>query len=230
MPVLMPNYRTSAESKEILRLLQRSGTTEGNFFWQSFETEKKIIPIIHIEIDFVARDVMISFENYNYEIDLDRPLYVKLELNQTVFKVEKFIFINGEIHFAIPEEVKTLELRHKPRFILPPNKEKTFSLRPVQATTGGGGAQLLKVKAIDISSEGIGILVSEMNRSFLRNNRILWLTELGPIELKHPILAEVVYLQSNQNNGKRSSSKEIRAGLKLSGFIPDGQFEQFCHF
>lgn len=226
MPVLMPNYRTSAESKEILRLLQRSGTSEGNFFWQSFDNSKRVIPILHIELDFVARDVMISFENYNFEVDPDRPLFVKLELNQTVFKVEKFTFINGEIHFAIPEEVKTLELRTKPRFVLPVDKDKTFSLKPVQA---GAGNQQLKVKAIDICAEGIGIVVSEMNRSFLRNNRILWLTELGKIELKHPILAEVVYLQTYQTTGKLSKNKEVRAGLKLSGIIPEAQYEHFCN-
>lgn len=226
MPVLMPNYRTSAESKEILRLLQRSGTTEGNFFWQSFDNSKRVIPILHIELDFVARDVMISFENYNFEVDPDRPIFVKLELNQTVFKVEKFTFINGEIHFAIPEEIKTLELRTKPRFVLPLEKDKTYSLKPVQA---GAGTQQLKVKAIDICAEGIGIVVSEMNRSFLRNNRILWLTELGKIELKHPILAEVVYLQTYQTTGKLSKNKEVRAGLKLSGIIPEAQYEHFCN-
>ena len=226
MPTLMSNYRTSAESKEILRLLQRSGTTEGNFFWQSFDNSKRVIPVLHIELDFVARDVMISFENYNFEVDPDRPIFVKLELNQTVFKVEKFTFINGEIHFAIPEEVKTLELRTKPRFVLPLDKDKTYSLKPVQA---GAGNQQLKVKAIDICAEGIGIVVSEMNRSFLRNNRILWLTELGKIELKHPILAEVVYLQTYQTTGKLSKNKEVRAGLKLSGIIPEAQFEHFCN-
>lgn len=68
-----------------------------------------------------------------------------------------------------------------------------------------------------------------MNRSFLRNNRILWLTELGKIELKHPILAEVVYLQTYQTTGKLSKNKEVRAGLKLSGIIPEAQFEHFCN-
>lgn len=226
MPVLMPNYRTSVESKEILRLLQRSGTIEGNFFWQSVAGNKKIVPIVHIEIDFVARDVMVAFENYNFEVDPDSPIFVKLETNQTVFKVSQFTFINGEIHFAIPEEVKTLEMRAKPRFVLPVEKEKTYSLKPVQ---NGAGTQQLKVKAVDICEDGIGIIVSEMNRSFLRHNRILWLTELAGIELKHPILAEVVYLQSHQQGMKLSRNKEVRAGLKLSGTIPDAQFEHFCH-
>ncbi len=169
---------------------------------------------------------MISFENYNFEVDPDQTLFVKLETNQTVFKVEKFTFVNGEIHFPIPQEVKTLEMRSKPRFLLTGKKEKTFSLRGVQS---GSGNQLLKVKAVDICEDGIGILVSEMNRTYLRHNRILWLTELSGVELKHPILAEVVYLQSYQQGMKASKFREVRAGLKLSGIIPEVVYEQFCH-
>lgn len=227
MSSLIQNYRTSAESKEILRLLQRSGTIEGNFFWQSLATGKRIIPITHIEIDFVARDVKVVFESQKFDLDVAQIIFVKLETNQTVFKVKDFTYNNGELHFAIPDEVKTLEHRIEKRLVVPPTREKTLCLRAVQSNST---TQELKVKAVDISYDGLGICVSETNRSFIRHNRILWLTELNGNELRHPILAEVVYIQSHAAHFRSlGKGHELRVGLKLSAAIPQQAFQQFLN-
>jgi hypothetical protein len=86
----------------------------------------------------------------------------------------------------------------------------------------------IEVRAIDVSRYGLGLSISEHNRSFLKNNRILWLTKLGEHRLQYPMLGEVVYINSDVEPRRESRrAKELKVGLKLSGVLPPDIFNAF---
>jgi hypothetical protein len=224
---IIENYRSSQDYREILRVLQKSTSLQENFLWQTQSNGRSIIPIHHFEIDFVTREVVIYFDKRKFKIDQSLPLYVKLDYRMTVFKVSDFIETAEALHFGFPKEIRALELRGTNRIALPTDPEHSVALKP----SLGGNLELgneIKVRVSDVSQSGIGLIVSDQNRSFLRNNRILWVTALGDHRLITPILAEIVYM--NAETDVRSQSKrpkEFKVGLKLSGMIPTDAFKSF---
>lgn len=220
---LANQYRTSLEYKEILRILQKASTSTENFFWQTNEAGRHVVKIHQFEIDFVAREVVLYFDQAKVFENI--PLFLKIDYRDTVFKVQEFSVGQNTVSFPVPKEVKTLELRSKPRFSF--NKPNKFmGIKPSLANQENGHELLVKVA--DISQDGMGILISENNRQFLKNNRIIWITKLQEEELPYPVLAEVVYINSevDQSFDKRKQ-RELRVGLKLSAMIPLAAIESF---
>lgn len=225
----LDNYRSTREYREILRILQRSSALQENIVWQSHALGKTIIPIQHLEIDFVSREVVVSFDPHLYKIEPELPIYVKLDYRTTVFKVSNFRATGSSLHFSFPGEIKTQEFRVNPRYNLIKEEMKYVTLRPSIRGNGYEFSNELKVRAVDISYFGLGLIVSEQNRQFLKNNRILWITGLQDYPLTHPILAEVVYMNSEVDPVHKTDkkTKELKVGLKLSGVFPEDVFRGF---
>jgi hypothetical protein len=225
------NYRSSHEYREILRILQKSTTQAENILWQSQHLGKNVINLHHFEIDFVSREVVVSYDAGRFKIDQELPLYVKLDYRSSVFKVSQYRIRPNTIHFSFPVEVKTQELRLKPRHLFVPSVEKYVGLRPSMPSslTRDTGA-VLNVRVLDISEFGLGLLISENNRSFVKNNRILWITSLQGETLPYPVLAEVMYINTEVDPKYQvRKQKDLKVGLKLSGIIPDGTYHKFIH-
>jgi hypothetical protein len=100
-------------------------------------------------------------------------------------------------------------------------------LKPSLSGGRDSGNELF-VRAVDVSRYGLGLIISEHNRSFLKNNRILWITKLGEHQLDHPVLAEVVYM-NNEIDSKFivRKQKELKVGLKISGTFPSQAYKHF---
>ncbi len=221
------HYRSSLDYREILRILQKSSTLQENFLWQSNALGKNIIPIHHFEIDFVSREVVIYFDAQRYGVEKELPLYVKLDYHTSVFKVSEFREQQNSIHFAFPAEIKTMELRAHSRHQFLPNQDASVGLKPSLSGGRDGGSEL-QVRVLDVSQFGLGLLISEHNRSFLKNNRILWVTKLGEAKLDYPVLAEVVYMNSEvEPRFLTRKQKELKVGLKISGVFPEHLFKKF---
>lgn len=224
---ILESYRASSDYREILRILQKASSLQENFLWQSHALGRNIIPIHHFEIDFVTREVVIYFDTQRFHLEGELPLYVKLDYRTSVFKVTQYRRDSNSVHFAFPQEIKTLELRVSKRHQFQPNQDKTIGLKPSLSTGKELGSEL-SVRAVDISEYGLGLIVSEHNRSFLKNNRILWITKLGDHQLQHPILAEVVYM-NNEVDARfvNRKQKELKVGIKLSGVVPPEAYKHF---
>lgn len=224
---LAENYRSSLDYREILRILQKSTTLQENFLWQSHAMGKTVIPIHHFEIDFVTREVVVFYDSMRFKLDPELPLYVKLDYRTTVFKTADYFEKPNSVSFSFPREIKTLELRGARRFQIKDKIEERVSLRPSLIGTKDFGNEL-EVRVHDISETGLGLIVSEHNRSFLKNNRILWVTAIGGHKLHDPLLAEVVYMNNEFDSKlKGRKQKELKVGLKLSGMISADIFSNF---
>lgn len=223
----LDNYRSSLDYREILRILQKASALQDNFLWQSHSTGKNVVPIHHFEIDFVTREVVVYFDSNQFQVASDLPLYVKLDYRTSVFKIPEFRQMSNAVHFSFPKEVKTLELRTFQRHTFLPNHDKIVALKPSITGNRDPGNEL-KVRVFDISQFGMGLIVSESNRSYLKNNRILWVTRFADYELPFPILSEVVYINSEVDSRYQvKKMKELKVGLKLSGAFPEDLFQQF---
>ncbi len=225
----LSNYRSSVEHKEILRILQKSTTLEENIIWQTGGMARVVVPIQHFEIDFVSREIVIYYDSQNFKVDSDLTLYVKLEYRTSVFKVSEFRFGPNSIHFPFPAEVKTQELREGQRTYFTQEQEKFVTLKA--STTSNlskdRGASLI-VRTLDISPSGLGLIISENNRSFIKNNRILWVTSILGETLQYPILAEVMYINAEVDSKYQvKKQKDLKVGLKLSGVIPAEIYQNF---
>jgi len=222
----MDNYRSSTDYREILRILQKASSLQENFLWQSHTSGRTVVPVHHFEIDFVSREVVLFYNAKHFPIDTSIPLYVKLDYRTSVFKVQEYRrAAAGTLTFSFPKELKTLELRGASRHDLKSGAEKYIYLRPGLSTKGG--APEIVVKAIDASPGGLGVVVSEANRSYLKNNRILWITKLQDRPLERPILAEVVYITSEQEGHQTRKNRELKVGLKLSGELSHDALSTF---
>lgn len=196
--------------------------------WQSHAMGRTIIPIHHFEIDFVTREVVIYFDAQKYLIDTQLNLYVKLDYHTSVFKVTDYRMGMSSVYFSFPAEVKTQELRSSPRHSFSPNQDRTLSLRPALTGPYRETGHELQVRVMDVSDTGFGLIVSEHNRSFLKNNRILRITRVQNTNLETPVLAEVVYINNEvESKFQVKKQKHMKVGLKLSDAIPSDIYQQF---
>lgn len=214
--MLSESYRDCSSYREILRIVQKSSYLPGNLIWQSTPKGKIVLPASHLEIDFVSRGISLSFDAQKYTLDQNLPLYVKLEHRSSVFKVSSFAVGINSLHFSFPETLKTLELRSEQRFEFEEG-EKELSLKPSLGLLNADSGNEIKVRLVDLSRSGAGLLLSENNRSFIKKNKFLWLTEIDGKRLGDQILAEVVYTAKDDQNRKE---RALRVGLKLSSQIP----------
>lgn len=224
----LESYRSSSDYREILRILQKASTEQENLVWQSHALGKNVIPLRHFEIDFVAREVVIYFDTQRYLIDAELPLYVKLDYRTSVFKVTQYRQGLNSIHFPFPVEIKTQELRGKARHQFVPGEERSVTMKPSLTNLNRESGHELKVRVMDVSETGMGLIVSEHNRSFLKNNRILWLTQLHGKPLEYPILVEVVYINSEVDpKFVNRKQKDLKVGVKLSENLTPKLYQEF---
>ena len=225
---ILESYRSSTESREILRILQKSTVLQENIFWQPLFQGKTIVPIQFMEIDFISREVVLNFNSESYIINNHRPIYVKLEYRGSVFKVTDYKKKLNSLSFALPEHVKTQELRGCPRHSFKAEQEKFVTLKSSlkDSTSELGGK--LNVRAMDISEYGLGLVITEQNRNFLKNNRILWITGLQDTQLSSPIPAEVMYLNSEVDSKFQiKKQKTLKVGLKVPDSFPEAIYRRF---
>lgn len=224
----LESYRSSTDYREILRILQKASSEQENLIWQSQAMGRNIISLQHFEIDFVSREVVIYFDTQRYIIDPQLPIYVKLGYRTSVFKVSEYRPGQNAIHFSFPVEIKTQELRGKSRHQFSPGDDRSVVMKPSLTNLNRDSGHELKVRVMDVTQNGMGLIVSEHNRSFLKNNRILWITQLQGTQLTYPILAEVVYI-NNEIDAKfqNRKQKELKVGVKLSENFPQEIYQQF---
>lgn len=225
--MLSESYRTTTDFKEILRTLQKSSSLRDNLLWQTTSTGKKMIFPQHLEIDFVTRGVAIFFDTNKFSINPQLPLYVKLEYRQTIFKLTQFQLGPFGVHFPFPSTIKSKELRGVDRFTFTGPDDKFVCLRPTLNSQPHDSGSEIQVRLMDVSPEGVGMMISENNRSFLKNNKFLWLSEMAGHKLYDPILAEVVYMTGEiDNKFYKRKQKELKVGLKLSTSFPSDFYQK----
>lgn len=212
----LDRYRSVEEYREILRILQNSTESKENFLWQTTATGRVIIPILALEIDFISREVFVQLSpSMKDQIDPESTLYVKLNFKDSVFKISEYRQDKARIYFSFPAMIKTIEFRRKPRHIFKPEDNKYLIVRAGQDVNKDYGSEV-KTTVGDISETGAGLIVSENNRSFFKNNKILWLTGMQDTKLPQALLCEVVYINNDYDpNFINRKMKQVKVGIRF---------------
>jgi hypothetical protein len=220
MKPIMSLYRTSFDFDEILKILELSRIEGKNLLWQSILDERKITEIDEISFDLKARRVSVVCKENAELLDAKKDVYVKLAYKETVFKGKILKFRDKRVIISIPEEIKTQELRTYPRIRLSLEDEFAAQFSPFGPHSLLSATARINVRIVDISENGLGLIVSDKNRRLFKIGNDFWLAQIGEVSLPNKIIAKVVY-------NKAIKKSEFRVGVRLSASIPFGVFSAF---
>lgn len=219
------NYRSTKEYREILRILQNSGSHKDNFLWQNFDTLRQITSIKNLEIDFVAREVTAFLDPAVTVLDSSRSFFIKLDYKGSIFKVDSYKIEKNLVRFSFPKLIKTLELRGYKRYCLDPKNENLVCLKVSRTETKELSTEFF-IRVLDISYNGLGLLISDLNHSFLNQHKSVLITQIGSNKLSQPIKGEVLYLSDDFDSSYcKRKYRQKKFGLKLFSYIPETIFE-----
>lgn len=223
--MLLKNYRSPENLKEVYSLFERENYV-GAFIWQNHGLYRDRIFVQTLELKRSTDTLHLHLESsFTYDINND-DIYIYLPFRETVCKAKYLSHHGDRLMVLIPESIKTLETRTKPRFKFRPSDEKFVTLRFAKDTIHGRD---LKFPLIDISESGLAICMSHQNKELLNHGLSLVLTHLGKIPLPKPIPLKDVYLKpfKYKFRGKRINTN--RVGLQMNGVLKRFVLEGFAN-
>lgn len=224
---MLRNYRNSDNIKEISNILKNSANANDSFIWQNLDGKRFIFSLANIELNkkfmcFSAKVLGDKMPSYDPSV----VTYCKLDYKDTVFKVLIINIVENTIIFNLPEEVQTLELRAQPR-----QKFKPSDARYVTISVGvqlmAGASQALKYQLVDISKNGISIVVSPKNIKYFEDGITFKLTTLMDHELLHKLDMQLIYFRPIKYRQKGKIVSGFRVGLKIYQSLTDLDLQRF---
>lgn len=202
--------------EKIISVIEK-GSLHGGDIWQATDLENKgnhlsrISEILH---DPTKQKIILRLSAW-VSLNIQKPLYVKLNYRRTIFKISigKFFVVGNEVICEYPDEAHALEVRNGgERYVLLPSADLSLSLKRAERTMRETTYEM-EVRIIDVSEKGFGVLISSQNRDYFREHDHFWLRAVNHKELRAPILGTICYVSSQGTNPKRG---QVRVGLSLS--------------
>lgn len=219
-------FTVSNDPKEIEKVIKKSVDNHESIAWQSTPDSRTVFQIEQVHVDNLRKIIRFKLDDSsNLQLNPDLIVYVKLSFRNTIFKGE---LIGAEDNFTfvnIPDEIQFEELREFPRFNFTPQEDKSCTLS-IDSELVAKSLFNLKVKLLDISQTGLGLIVTPSNHDLIRNNDLI-MTALGSIELAKGIGAKVVYAAPHAYRLEGKRIKCFRMGAKLDGFLEQELIEAF---
>lgn len=219
-------FSVSSDPKEIARILKRSDENHESIAWQSTPDSRTIYQIEQVNIDNVRKVVRFKLDDSKTEdLNPDIKIYVKLSFRSTIFKGELLGQKDGYIFVNVPDEIQYEELREFPRFSFGPEEDRAATIG-IDSSLVSQSVYTIKVKLLDISQTGMGMIVSSANHDLIRYNDIQLLS-LGDYNFSEGIASEVMYSagHSYRFNGKRV--KGHRIGTRFASYIEQDIIDSF---
>jgi hypothetical protein len=219
-------FSVSSDPKEITRILKRSDENHESIVWQSTPDTRTIYRIDQVNVDNVRKVVRFKLDAPSaVELNPDIKIYVKLSFRSTIFKGELIGQKDGYILVNVPDEIQYQELREFPRFSFGPEEDRAATIG-IDSSLVSQSVYTIKVKLLDISQTGMGMIVSTANHDLIRYNAIQLLS-LGDYNFSEGISSEVMYSvgHSYRFNGKRV--KGYRIGTRFASYIEQEIIDSF---
>lgn len=213
---MLSNYRTTNNFREIARIIAQPENLKDSILWQNTGGKRYIFEIENIEVNprfmsFVTKLSRRMFPLFNSLA----PTYCKLSYRDTVFKVSIVNLMDNNVTFNIPGDVKTLELRENPRQKFRPSEGKYITVQ-VESDILPSATQALKFQVIDVSNQGVSLVISEKNIHFFEANYEFMVTTLMEHELQDKIKMELVYSQLFKFKQRGRITSAYRVGFKFA--------------
>ncbi len=214
----MEKFRIIHEKKEILELLTNS-VTDGyrGEIWQTLKNKRNHYQIKNI-IDDEINNIIVFESDQKLDFNISEDVYIRIYHRNLIFKLEKgaYVCARKKIASPYPDTAKAIESRGLTRINLPNEMDIRVSLKSL-----GESAIGLRVKLIDISRGGLGIIISETNSEFLKRNKTFKILNINEIELTGHNEVAVSYLKKKKNGTYKS-------GLILKNPFIESIFDYIC--
>jgi len=218
-------FRNSDSLYEIVKIIQSS--TPGNtIIWQNRGGKRALYYPSSIFYDEALHTIRFQIKNFDYSLLVDETIYVKLSYNDTLFKGKVVSIDQSVISVYLPEEIKTLELRQNKRIAFMPKDEKKIYLELAPEITSERVYQLA-FTALDVSTGGVSIIVSDNNKQLVESSGKQLLTALGGFELEKPVLLDLRYSQTFRYRIRGKTFLSNRYGFKFLEDIDQSVLDQF---
>lgn len=225
--LMLNNYRTTQNFREISKLLANSKNLKDSFLWQNTSGKRYIFNIEDIQVNerFMSFGATLSRKMFPFFNSLTQT-YCKLNYRDTVFKISIINFVDNTVTFNLPSEVKTLELRANPRQKFKPSEGKFVTIQ-VASELLASATQALKFQVIDISATGLSLVISEKNLKYFESGFSFNITTLMDHELVASQKADMVYYQQFKFKSRGKITSAYRVGLKFHTPLTDSQMAYF---
>jgi hypothetical protein len=205
----------------------KSSNESTTILWQNKEESKRVVyGISKLKYNETIQTVQFYVKDYDYDMEEDKVVYIKLSFRQTVFKGEIVSIEGNVVTIYFPKDVKAQELRSSPRKEFRVKDEKNVILKIAPKASSDKSIDLI-FKVLDISREGICLVVSDNNRQYLKNTEKHLLTHLGEIELPEGVFLELKYIQKYRYRHLGQLYIVNRAGFQLVGAFDQAHYSDF---
>lgn len=202
------------EKQDDIKAAIHRGVVFGGEIWQMNDLgERDVFPVILGQYDEVHNLIHLKTGSLNL-VSENYPIFIRLRYRTILFKLEtrEFKVFGDHLVCTLPKDVKALAMRTTERYVLPFDLDMSLSIkrfaRSLKESSPG-----LEVRMIDVSEHGIGVLISGMNKDFLRPYDHFWIKAIDQRSLGRDIFGTVLYVDPK---GAMSKRRDVRVGLSLS--------------
>lgn len=194
----------------------------GGDVWQNFPLSRMVLKIVQTGLD-IKSDRIIFNTNGLGQVDPSWPLYIRLSYRSIIFclKPGEFRVSGDRITCLYPLEAMAMEERTTDRYVLPISSDISLSLKKIERSFRESSFDL-EVRIVDVSECGLGIIISQANREYLRRFDHLWVHAIDQRPLDHQLFGTVCYVAPKGYYLKRG---DVRVGLALDKAIAREVFE-----
>ena len=218
-------FRNSDSLAEIVNIVKLS-TADRTVLWQNKNGKRAVYGPSQIFYDESLHTIQFQIKNYDFSILVDEIIYIKLSYNESLFKGQVLSTDQGLITIYLPEEVKTLELRQNKRTPFMPKDEKKVYVEVAKDVTSERRHRLA-FTALDISTSGVSLIVSDNNKQLMESSGMHLLVALGAEELEEPIVMDYRYGQSFRYRIRGKTYMSNRFGFKFLDNINQAVLDHF---
>lgn len=207
------------QSQEIPDLITRASLHGGKILQTCLHSPLETrISQIHVE-DSGAIKIKLSEK---IPLASERPISIKLNYRRVNFYLDSTQYsVDGDtITGLLPKSARALALRDSDRYALPLNSQIHGGFHRIEKR---GGCSDFNAHLIDISKQGLGLLIPQSEPGLMMINDHLWLKTLHHYSLPRAIFGKVVYAQDRKF---KDGFMETKLGISLNTEIPEEIFEE----
>lgn len=187
----------------------------GGCYWQKDNVNKKVLNEI-LGLEFFTETDLIKIECKNKIIIFeDDFIFIKLNYRNIIFRLHPGdYYIEDQFIIATkPKEMFGLEKRPGgDRILMQRQLDVSVSIKRMEQYFGELTFEL-ELRVIDISEQGVGVIVSKLNKHILKLKDRFLISSIDNRPLKRPISGIICYMNSRGQGLKRG---DVRLGLKLN--------------
>ena len=172
IPSMFEIYRISTSPSQIADALERSKNLKQSLMWQTSGIEKTIFYFEILELDLKNFLITVKYNGEKELINPNLPVFMKLHFRETLFKGKVVKFEANKLTISIPKEIHLREYRQSLRVIFSPGEE-SVELRVLNQTVDPSRIPTMKAQLKDISTKGVGLLISKNNSHLFKKNQMI---------------------------------------------------------